>query len=292
MNKSVVKLHSKVVSKPGIRQVTVTKQQLRILELIYKFRFVSTAQLQFVLGKKQIQQIQQRLNLMLERQWIGRNFSKLDRLTGKYASYFLLPGGMKILKAQAAKTGKELDKRLLHNIYKDKTASERHITHCMAVGDIYCDLRRIYGETMQYFTKSLLTSYDYCPVPRADAFLRLAETTLPKSKKHEFFLDYCEEAVPFFAYRNRIKYYEEYDDEDTWSDAAHTKLPTVLLVAESPRLQRRLLRFLKKYLEGVYSDDLKFLVTNKELLTGAKPDSTIWSEVDDELETIVLSAIP
>ena len=76
------------------RAVVITNQQLRILLFIYRFRFVSTAQLQFVLGKKQVQQVQQRLNLLVARGWIGRNFSKLDRLTGKYASYYLLPKGM------------------------------------------------------------------------------------------------------------------------------------------------------------------------------------------------------
>lgn len=291
MSKSVSKTDIGEVSVGQVgRAVVITNQQLRILLFIYRFRFVSTAQLQFVLGKKQIQQVQQRLNLLVTRGWIGRNFSKLDRLTGKYASYYLLPNGMKVLKQQTTRTGYELDQRAVHNIYKDKTASERFIIHCLSVGDIYCNLKRMYGGELEYFSKSELTSDEYFPKPRPDVFFRATGKTAPNAKQ-EFFLDYCEEVVPFFVYRNRVKYYGEYEDEETWEEAVDTKLPTILLVAETPRLQRRLLRYLKRYLENSYADDLRFLVTSKELLAIAKPESPIWSEYDEDEEMTVLRAL-
>src|ERR1035438_8298887 len=109
-----------------VKQARVTKQQLDILRHIYFFRFISTKQVQNLLGKKQLQQAQQRLNTLLDKQYIGRNFTNTDRLTGKYATYYLLPKGIKVLRHYQD----GLNPRALHNIYKDKTASERFVSHC------------------------------------------------------------------------------------------------------------------------------------------------------------------
>lgn len=231
-----------------------------------------------LLGKKQIQQVQQRLNLLLNRQWIGRNFSNLDRLTGRYASYYLLPKGVKILKQHDQK----LDERLLHNIYKDKTASSRFIDHCLGVGDIQCQFRRLYIGHLGYLGRGGLSCYSYYPEPPPDIFFRLRDRVRPKAKPQEFLLEYCETIVPFFVYRKRIKQYGEYAEDRTWEEATGTKLPNILLVAETAVLQRRLQRFIKKWWQNSYMDELVFLVTNKELLISSKTDSAIWTEIGYE----------
>jgi hypothetical protein len=264
----------------SVKSAVITKQQVQILARIYNFRFVSTFQLQQVLAKEQIQQVQQRLNLLLSRGYIGRNFSKLDRLTGKFASYYLLPDRVKVLKQHRSKldNGLGLNPRVLHNIYKDKTASARFINHCLAVGDINCHLCRLYGDDLEYFSKSKLAILDYFPEPHPDAFLRLHKTK-------EYFLEYCEEIVPFFVYRKRIKQYvEEYLDEGIWEDVTKKpKSPDIMLVAETPVLQRRLRRFLKKYLNDLYmGTHARFLITNMELLKSSA-EQTIWTqEIQEE----------
>jgi len=280
MNKTTSKTTNKQASSSLIsRSTVITKQQLRILVRIYDFRFVSTAQLQQLLAKKQIQQVQQRLNLLLDRGYIGRNFSKQDRLTGKYASYYLLPKGMKILKQHKSKLSYELElnPKIIHNIYKDRTASTRFINHCLGVGDINCYLNRLHGKDIEFISKSKLADYDFLPNPLPDAFLR-------QNKSREYFLEYCEEIVPFFVYRKRIKQYvEAYMEEDTWKEATSTELPTIRLVAETPVLQRRLKRFLKKYLDDLYmATSARFLITNLEQLKTSE-DQAVWNEVVQDL---------
>lgn len=264
----------------------ITKQQLLILSNIYRFRFVSTRQLQLVLGKKQIQQVQQRLNLLLQRGYIGRNYSKTDRLTGQYASYYLLPKGMKLMKGRLDNEGRlfgglRLAPQAMHNIYKDPKASSRFITHCLGIGDIYNDLHRLYDPSITTFlTKSQLSGYSYLPEPKPDSFLRI-NTERKEDEQVEYFLEYWEEIVPFWVYRKRIRYYIDYEDEDTWEDTVDTTMPTILLVAETPVLQRRIQRFLKRQLADSYTDAV-FLVTNKEVLATAKREDTIWIVYDDE----------
>lgn len=280
MNKTTSKTTNKQASSSLIPRLTViTKQQIKILIRMYDYRFVTTAQLQQVLSKKQIQQVQQRLNLLLKRGYIGRNFSSSDRLTGKYASYYLLPKGMRVLKQAKGYT---FNPKVLHNIYKDRTASTRFINHCIGLGDINCSLKRLHGSNLEYFPKNDLIDHDYFPDPRPDAYLRIGADTKSIEERSEHFLEYCEEIVPFFVYRKRIKQYVEYVYDELWEEATSRKSPTIRLVAETPVLQRRLQRFIKQYLNHYYmTAHAKFLITNIELLK-TTTDSAVWTQMVQE----------
>jgi hypothetical protein len=280
MNKTTSKTTNKQASSSLIsRSTVITQQQIKILIRIFAYRFVTTAQLQQVLSKKQIQQVQQRLNLLLKRGYIGRNFSNHDRLTGEYASYYLLPKGMSVLKQAKDYT---LNPKVFHNIYKDKTASSRFINHCIGLGDISCSLKRLHGSNLEYFTKNDLIDYDYFPDPRPDAYLRIGADTKIIKERSEHFLEYCEEIVPFFVYRKRIKQYVEFVDDELWEEATNRKSPTIRLVAETPVLQRRLQRFIKKYLNNFYlTAHARFLVTNIELLK-TSTEQAIWTQIIQE----------
>jgi len=280
MNKTTSKTTNKQASSSLIpRSTVITKQQIKILIRMYDYRFVTTAQLQQVLSKKQIQQVQQRLNLLLKRGYIGRNFSSSDRLTGKYASYYLLPKGMRVLKQAKGYT---FNPKVLHNIYKDRTASTRFINHCIGLGDINCSLKRLHGSNLEYFPKNDLIDHDYFPDPRPDAYLRIGADTKSIEERSEHFLEYCEEIVPFFVYRKRIKQYVEYVYDELWEEATSRKSPTIRLVAETPVLQRRLQRFIKQYLNHYYmTAHAKFLITNIELLK-TTTDSAVWTQMVQE----------
>lgn len=280
MNKTTSKTTNKQASSSLIpRSTVITKQQIKILIRMYDYRFVTTAQLQQVLSKKQIQQVQQRLNLLLKRGYIGRNFSSSDRLTGKYASYYLLPKGMRVLKQAKGYT---FNPKVLHNIYKDRTASTRFINHCIGLGDINCSLKRLHGSNLEYFPKNDLIDHDYFPDPRPDAYLRIGADTKSIEERSEHFLEYCEEIVPFFVYRKRIKQYVEYVYDELWEEATSRKSPTIRLVAETPVLQRRLQRFIKQYLNHYYmTAHARFLITNIELLK-TTTDSAVWTQMVQE----------
>lgn len=283
MNKTVTKIVGKVDSNKSINnKVIVTNQQLLILYRIYRYRFVNTYQLQQLLEKKQIQQVQQRLNLLLVRGWIGKNYSSHDRLTGKYATYYLLPKGLKILKLYKARIGPnfEPNPRLIHNIYKDRSASTRFINHCIGAGDINLGLRRLYHGSLEYFPKSELLDYDYFPELRPDAYLRIGANIKKLNQCSEYLLEYCNDIIPFFVLRNIIKQYVEYVDRDTWHEATNRQMPVVLLVAESPVLQRRLQRFIRKLLNSTYVDT-KFWLTSKAEIVAAT-DGIVWLEIGED----------
>lgn len=294
MNKSELKsvIGGESNSKSVFKLERITKQQLDILELIYRFRFVSTKHISRLLGTKYIQQAQQRLNTLLTKDYIGKNFSNLDRLTGKYASYYLLSGGRKTLKKYQAQLSNGLDRdlstKVLHNIYKDKTATDRFIKHQLDLGDIYIELSRLYKDKFGFYTKSEFSkdTYEYYPQPLPDAFMLLGnEGGKNENETKEFFVEYFEDNVPFWVYRKRIKQYVTYAEEGDWESSVDTKQPKVLLICENLTLQRRTKRFLKRNIEETYiGDDLVFLLTSKDQLTKAKPDSPVWEVMTDDYE--------
>ncbi|MGZ6005523.1 MAG: replication-relaxation family protein, partial [Candidatus Saccharimonadales bacterium] len=114
-------------------QTRLTKQQLRILQFIYRFRHVSTKHITVFLGKAQIQQAQQRLNPLLKKKYIGRSYTNKDIQNNNYATYFLLPNGLRVLKQKDP----EIDTDQLHLRRSDKTASDRFTTHNLRIGDVY-----------------------------------------------------------------------------------------------------------------------------------------------------------
>ncbi len=230
----------------------LTKQQQSILTLIYRFRFISTKHVQQALGIKHIGNVQPRLNLLVERGLIGRNYDGSLRLAGLPASYYLLPDGMAALK----QFDPDVSKSVLHNMYKDKDAQERFVRRALMVGDINVELELLYRDRLDFFTKSELYHYDDFPEHRPDAYFRIDKGNQEK----QYFLEICPEATPNFLHKKRIQEYIEYAEEGEWEAATGTKLPTVLLVCEADSLRRRLQHYAAVELDNSIEDGLDFKV--------------------------------
>src|SRR5437868_3895445 len=136
----------------------LNKKQLDILRLLYRFRFVTTNLLTQALQTKSKIKMNERLKILLDQEYIGRNFSPEYHLLRKHASYYLLPKGIDALKQIPDNT---FDTSILRNIRKDKAASDQFIDYCLGVFDVYCQLKTVYGDSLHFFTKSQLANkYD------------------------------------------------------------------------------------------------------------------------------------
>ncbi len=287
-------------------ETRLTRQQLAILEFMYSFRFVTTKQVQRFLGKSQVQQAQQRLNTLLAKQYIGRRYNSEDKLLGRYAAYFLLPNGLELLKGYG-------DTKALRLMRKDPTASQRFIDHNIAIGDVAAEFKRIYKNVLDevvFQTKTDLMKasreafeytwdgsddvqqdIDYYPKPLPDGFIG-GWSSVMDTLLADCFVEVWHESVPFWVYRKRIQYLIEYAIEEIWKDYLDSDSPLTLLVCDSPTLQRRVQRYLRRIYDSL-GDDYQFLVTNRQTLAEAKDNDAIWTRVDDETtETIRLTDVP
>jgi hypothetical protein len=242
----------------------LTKQQRTILTLIYRFRFVSTKHVQQALNIKHLSNTQPRMNLLVEGQYIGRNYDSSQRLAGQPASYYLLPKGMKALK----EFDTDVSRQVLHNAYRDKTAQKSFIQRCLAVGDINLELEQRYGDQLEFFTQSEIQEQasDYFPQPLPHAYFIINEPERAEDDPRHYFLEICESSRPAYATKKRINEFIEYAEGGDWAKDNETKLPRVLMVCESEQARKKLKRLVDRELENSYSADLLFETSTMAIL--------------------------
>lgn len=259
------------------KRYRINAKQLYYLKLIYKFRFVTTPLLSNYRHKKETTTSYLALQNLQDQKYIGRHYNGSYRLRGQAASYYLLPKGTKMLKDNSVGTLK-----IFHNIYKDKSASEQFIAHCLSLFTAYNHLRNIYGTQLKYFSKSELApvDYDYFPHPLPDAYLRL---TLNNRVTKEFFLDYFGTNRPFFIVFGRVGKYIKYAQSGQWD--AGGNIPTILIMCETPTLERRLHKKLLR-LPGVSTLDV-LTTTKNRIITNTHQDS-VWCTADKPEDFVTL----
>lgn len=249
----------------------LNQKQLALLHLIYRFRFVTTELVAQYQGRKSADIVRPRLTALAEMGYIGRKYDPSYKLQGKHAAFYLLPDGMRALRRQP-REGYEYSQKVLHNIHKDKDASDQFIEHNLEILKAYAKLRELYGDRLQFFTKSDLSIYEHFPQPLPDAYIRIEEGAGDK----QYFLDVHHEARPFFISSRRIKQYADYADSQQW-ELTETDLPEILALCDSTTLQLRL----QKKLAKNPHPKLNFLLTSMQALLQAGNDARVWQRADD-----------
>lgn len=250
----------------------VTAKQLYLLKLLYKFRFATRELLE---GSKQQDRsiMRKRLNLLLKLEYIGRNYDASYRQLNKPASFYLKPQAIKLLKTQP-----NLANSVLQNAYKDKTAGQAFIVHCLNIFTIYRKLQGLYGDNLSFYSRSELANYDHFPDKPPDAFIKIGDD--------EYFLDLIEADTPSFTIRRRLQSYIENDDSGNWPEDAY---PTLLSICETPGQERRLQRLLSKQLAVSDADEIEaYTTTLKAMLNAPSAETKIWSDVSDPEEPIAI----
>lgn len=246
---------SKSKTKPKYRR-PLNAKQLHVLKLLYKFRFVTTDLLLKHTIAKTNAVIQGRLNVLLSQEYIGRHYDGSYRLQNKHATYYILPKGINILKAQG------LEEAVLHSMYKDRSASQRFIDHSLRVFSVYCQLQRLHHNAFNIYSKSELSQQEEFPKPRPDLYL---------NGQQSYFLEYIDSSTPFFAVRQLVSRYIAHEENGEWEG----DYPTLLLICETGALETRLLKHLDKI--GDSSDIECLATTTKALSMSTHASDPIWS---------------
>lgn len=116
----------------------LNKDQIHLINLFYKFRYINTRQLTEYLGKNP-RIINGRLNILLDQGYIDRFYDKSYKLKGKPAIYYLLPKSLSFLRTQPYFNHYAI---FIH--YRNKASSKALINHYIKVFDIYQELKDKY----------------------------------------------------------------------------------------------------------------------------------------------------
>lgn len=229
-------------------------KQIDILRLLYRFRFATTELLTQALELKSKIKMNERLKILLDQEYIGRNFEPEYRLLRKHATYYLLPRGVEALKRIP---DNKFDALTLRNTRKDKTASDQFIDYSLGIFGLYCRLKSEYGDNLHFFTKSQLANrYDYFSEFMPSVYVRI----VANDTERDYFVEYLQSSKPFFTVIQRLKQYIEYADSGEWEAATNSDFPVVLLVCDGQSLLKRTLKRTGATLNDA-SDDLKFYAT-------------------------------
>lgn len=264
------------------RQRTLNPKQLDILYLLYKFRFITGELVAKQNHQANAQYTNVRLKILHLQNYIGRNYDSSYRIERRPASYYLLPRGLAVLRATPnAKAS------VIRSIYHDKIASDTFITHSLAIFGLYESFKQTYGVRLAFFTKSDLAGYSAYPKPLPDAYIRLDESKNGAKNRPEkqFMLEYYEESRPFFLLKRRISQLLEHAEDGDW-DITKTDYPTVLIVCDTPALQKRLERHLIRTTQNTWTE-VQFALAIKEAMVSMKAGSKIWRAITEDGETVM-----
>jgi len=253
----------------------ITPKQLEILNLLYRFRFLNRHHIQSFLNHKDPKRINTWLKDLSSKQIVGRIYSKKLGENTRPAIYYLASKSHRILKFQ-----KDIDKRILKRVYRERLRSKRLIDHHLLVAELFFLLKnQAQSQQLHFFTKTELAKHNYLPFQRPDAYIALEAN---KKLVKRYFLEVVDPDTPRFALRSKITHYFEYSDDNTWQEATGHDFPSVLIVCPSESVKHYLNHHISQALEQEWAD-IQFFLTSAQTLAASKLGNNIWQSVKEAM---------
>ncbi len=257
----------------------ITSKQLKIVSLLYEFRFIDTTTIQHLLNHKNPTRIQQWLKDLVEEGYIIQYYDRTSFVERtKPAVYCLSTKARKLLQGK-----KYIEPYLLNQIYREKERSPEFRNHCCYVAQIYAQLKEIYNDDegkgyISLFTRARLLPYKHFPQPLPDAYFTVDE----KDEKTRYFLEVFDLNIPKRALKERIRRYIQCHEGDWKEETDNTDFPTILFITRNKFKQRSMYRLIQKVRDDEEYSDLLFYLTNKDDIKEEGMEKIKWQKVEKE----------
>jgi hypothetical protein len=248
---------------------SLNNYQISLLTTLYKFRFATSQLITKSEGSKSPRVITSRLKILLDQDYIGRNYDSTYKIKGKPASYFLRPKSVRYLRQQSF-----ADKKVLNSIYHDKRATSYQINHRLSVFEVYVAFKHQYSAKFAFYSKSELNS-EALPKALPDAYLRRIKSSTIQD--NEFFLDYLEDSLLYRQLIVSIRRYVKYAEDEDWEKEFGENFPIIILVCESKRTRYRVSQLVKKVMDRTYVDIYYQVITKDRIMLGT--DMSKWPKI-------------
>lgn len=253
---------------------TLKPNQLAIINYLYRFRFLTSIQLQKLLTYKTLHLTNYHLKILTTQNYVNKHYSRTLGLANQPAVYFLAPRSIKVLENSEGITA-----RGLKRIYREKIRSPQFIAHTSFIADYFLFLRNDSLKTTQalhFFTKSDLEVHPYIIHPLPDAYFARVDG---KGQTKRYFVEVVEEGSPRFALRKRVEQYNDYIEEGKFEEATNHPFPTILFICPTIGI----LIYLKKHLARMY-EETSLDQVNVYLATREGAFSGSWEKIKAEEE--------
>lgn len=242
----------------------LTKQQTKVLGLIYTFRFVTAPLLADVLRIRRYS-IYEVLETLVAKDQLVKVYDSSWKIDRKPALYYLSKQG-----ATTVRKLLDLPPQAINSIYQDHRASQDFITECLNTIACYSALSRKLPDGTIIRTRTELNQYSHLlPKHPPQLYIHTPDN-------QEAFILILPTKLPYFVNKRREEYITHSEDEG-WEGS----YPTVAFILKDPKTRYGFLYNTKQALENLGIDEdcegeITILTTDIETLKTNK--SNIWSD--------------
>lgn len=282
MSKVVDKLEAKVKYRRPLN-----KQQLRVLFVLYWYRFCTSKQIAISLKRSDPKGIQNKLKILEDQELISKHYDKSYKLAGRPAEYYITPKDARALEAAQPDTTNQWATK---SLYKNKTVSDEFLKHTITVTDVAQRLRAPYGDKPWILPKSYMANYSFYPTWTPDLHVKLPKRGETPTK--HYFIDVWDGTKPFFVSVRKTRNYVNFKESGDWEE--DEPYPAILAVCDDAYTQKKLSRQMKRILDNSRDDELVFATTTrKQFGEATKATDKIWLkvELDDEAEPMSFNGL-
>ncbi len=259
--------------------------QVKVLKIVYRYRFVSRQLLASGLGVKPENGLYEKLEILVGHEYLGKRLEKQLTLQNVPAAYYLTPKGLNYLKELP--DHEYVDDQAAQESYRDKSVTGfPFIRHCLNVYGQTLALQKQYPD-LKVFTQRDMRHYSYFPEKLPDAFLSLASDD--PERPHRFFFNIVRDRQSWNDLVNKLKEYTEFFDDGGW-DETGSPLPAILLVSEWGPSERGIQRFVRRTLDRLDSE-LRVYTTTTNAIRDTPDNLVVWTDIQDTDELVSLTDI-
>ncbi len=251
-------------------KIQLTKQQQRLLTLVYKFRFITAPLLAKLLSIRK-DTAYESLQSLHKLKLLDRVYEQSWRIDRKPAYYYLTKKGVTTVKKLL-----ELKDGGVNSLYHDAKASPEFIKDCFNNLACYIAIKNDLPSETSIRTKTEINRFKIFPKTRPDLYIKTADG-------QEAFIVIAPDKLPYFVNKRRDEYLEHSEDEG-WNE----KYPVIVFVLKDTRAKLGFLYKAHEKLEdmGFEQSDISIVATDiKQLLSDGKPG---WSSAYNPTKYIEL----
>jgi DNA-binding PadR family transcriptional regulator len=247
-------------------------QQLQILILLYRFRFLHRVHIQQFLHQKSHSRLYYWLKDLQSKKLIKSRYSHAFGENIKPTVYRLATKSKYKL---AAVSG--IDGRYVTRIHKDDYKTSAFITRCLRIADFYFYFSRFARQNNQqlhFFTKHDLKHQPHFPRPLPDAYVALKA---PKKQTDRYFIESPENDAPKYALKHLVTRYIDYYDDRTWQNNNNGSFPSIIFICPAPAIQSFLTTYIADTIGNEGITDIHFFVIGSSAIG---QNDFIWQKIE------------
>jgi hypothetical protein len=247
---------------------SVTKKQLEILTLLYRFRYLNRHHIQKFLNHKSHSLITTYLKDLTDRNIIGRHYSKTIPNIYRPATYFLSLNSRPILIEHG------FDEAVLKRVYKEKDNSKAFQDHWLFIAELYfhfLETAQKHKAKFQFLTATDLKNYAFTPLKQPDVYI----VVKAKNETKRYFLEVLNPSDPYFAVLSLVNKYIRYFEEGYWQNHYDYPFPKLLIIYPNLKAKKWLTRTIEEKFE---EHDLEFpiFLANRKRIQNQGIDDQTW----------------